>query len=404
MTVRMCDVVLVGGGLQSALAALALLERPRPPSIAIIERGERLGGNHTWCFHEDDVPAEAGHLVAPLVVHRWGGHQVLFPSLRRRIGASYAAITSERLDQVVQARVAAAPGSALLLGRTARAVHADRVELADGEVVRGRLVIEARGPSAGPEGAERSGAGGAHVVDGGDGTGYQKFVGLELALEEPHQIDEPILMDATVAQLDGFRFVYVLPLRPDRVLIEDTYFADGPALDRALLRDRALAYARARGLGPAKVVREEHGVLPMPWRGDGGPRPARGPLVAGIQGGWFHPATGYSLPVAVRLAALIGRLAPDRIFGPELSALAARVRRQAAFARQLNRLLFRWCTPDRRWEVLARFYRLPEATIRRFYALDLRPADAARILIGRPPGGLSLRTRLGRGRGAELAS
>ena len=394
---------MVGGGLQSALAALALLDRPGPPAIAIVERGERLGGNHTWCFHEDDVPAEAARLVEPLVVHRWAGHQVLFPSLRRRIGAAYAAITSERLDEVVRARVAAAPGSALLLGRSARAVHADRVELEGGEVVRGRLVIEARGPAAaGPD--ARGGTAGARVVDDGDGTGYQKFVGLELALDTPHQIDEPILMDATVAQLDGFRFVYVLPLRPDRVLIEDTYFADGPALDRALLRDRALAYARARGLWPARVVREEHGVLPMPWRGGGGPRPVRGPLVAGIQGGWFHPATGYSLPVAVRLAALIGRLAPDRVFGPELDALAARVRRQAAFARQLNRLLFRWCTPERRWEVLARFYRLPEATIRRFYALDLRPADAARILIGRPPGGLSLRTRLGRGRGAELAS
>ena len=49
-----------------------------------------------------------------------------------------------------------------------------------------------------------------------------------------------------------------------------------------------------------------------------------------------------------------------------------------------------------RWQVLARFYRLPEATIRRFYALELGAADQARLLIGRPPPGLSLRTRLAR--------
>ena len=35
-----------------------------------------------------------------------------------------------------------------------------------------------------------------------------------------------VVMDATVPQEDGFRFVYALPLDPDRVLVEDTYFSD----------------------------------------------------------------------------------------------------------------------------------------------------------------------------------
>ena len=37
-------------------------------------------------------------------------------------------------------------------------------------------------------------------------------------------------------------------------------------------------------------------------------------------------------------------------------------------------------------------YRLPEATIRRFYALELTLGDRARLLVGRPPAGLSLKT------------
>jgi len=202
-----------------------------------------------------------------------------------------------------------------------------------------------------------------------------------------------------VAQIDGYRFVYVLPLAPDRLLVEDTYFSDGAALDRAALRQRALAYARSRGFAGAEVVREEEGVLPMPWRGDGLPRPSGSPVAAGYQGGWFHPATGYSFPVAARLAALVGALDRDRLLGGALDRMAASVRRQAAFARQLNRLLFRWCAPGERWQVLERFYRLPEELIRRFYALEMAPRDMARILIGRPPRGLSLRARL-RGGGA----
>ena len=375
------EYVLVGGGLQNALVAMALLERPRPPSIALVERGPRLGGNHTWCFHAGDAPPGSAAWIDPLVAHRWAGHEVVFPTLRRRIEVPYAAITSDRLDQVVRARLGP---EGLHLGASVRAVEAHRVVLDDGRILSGRVVIDARGPASGP----------------GGGCGYQKFLGLELALERPHGLDLPLLMDATVAQIDGFRFVYVLPLAPDRLLVEDTYFSDGAALDRASLRQRALGYARSRGFGRGEVVREEEGVLPMPWRGDGLPRPgAAGPLAAGYQGGWFHPATGYSFPVAARLAALVGALEGERLFGGELARLAAAVRRQAAFARQLNRLLFRWCAPAERWQVLARFYRLPEELVLRFYALAMAPQDMARILIGRPPRGLSLRARL-RGGGA----
>jgi lycopene beta-cyclase len=372
------EYVLVGGGLQNALIAMALLDRPRPPCIALVERGERLGGNHTWCFHAGDAPAGASW-IDPLVVQRWGGHEVLFPTLRRRIASEYAAISSERLDAVVRARLAAAPGSALFLGRSARSIGPDRVVLEDGEVLSAPVVIEARGPSS------------------QDGAGYQKFLGLELALDRPHGLTEPTLMDATVLQVDGYRFVYVLPLAPDRLLVEDTYFSDRADLDRDALRARVLGYARSRGFGRAEVVREEEGVLPMPWRGSGLPRPSASPLAAGYQGGWFHPATGYSFPIAARLAALVARAEP--LFGPELERLAASVRRQATFARQLNRLLFRWCEPGQRWQILERFYRLPEALIRRFYALELEPGDMARLVLGRPPRGLSLRARM-RGTGS----
>ena len=39
--------------------------------------------------------------------------------------------------------------------------------------------------------------------------------------------------DATVEQLDGFRFLYTLPFGPDQLLVEDTRYSDGPALPRA---------------------------------------------------------------------------------------------------------------------------------------------------------------------------
>lgn len=373
------DYILVGGGLQNGLIALALLDRRPGSRIALVEKASALGGNHIWCFHAADVAGDTDAFVAPLVVHRWPGYEVAFPGLRRELASSYAAVTSERLDQVVGERVAAAPGCDLLLDATAVRIEADRVELDDGRVLRGALVVDARGP-------ERAG------VDGRS-TGYQKFAGLELQLDAPHGLTRPVLMDATVPQVDGFRFVYTLPLAPDRLLVEDTYFSDTPDLDDARVLGQVRAYAAARGWAGAREVREERGVLPLPWYGDCAPGPV-GPLVAGYQGGWFHPVTGYSFPVALRLADHVSRMPAAHVFGPGLQALAQAQQKQLDYCYWLNKMLFQWFAPADRYNVLERFYRLPEDLIRRFYALTLTTGDRARILLGRPPRGLSLRAAL----------
>lgn len=376
------DCVLVGGGLANALVALALLERDVGARVALVERASRIGGNHTWSFHEDDVPAEARSFVDPLVAYRWPGYEVAFPGFSRALASAYATVTSERLDAVVRARFAACPGARLLLGREVASVQAERVVLADGEPLEATLVVDARGPErfAAPE-----------------GTAWQKFVGLELALAAPSPVRVPRLMDATVPQLDGYRFVYTLPFADDRVLVEDTYYADDPSLDVAAIEARVLAYARSAGLEVAGVVRREAGVLALPMRGAAPPSAPDAPLVAGFAGGWFHPTTGYSFPMAVRLALHVAASGVAGARGPALAALAAAHERQAAFARLLNRLLFRAVAPEERWHVLARFYRLPEPTIRRFYAMTTTAGDRARIVCGRPPEGISLRAALAQG-------
>jgi lycopene beta-cyclase len=211
-------------------------------------------------------------------------------------------------------------------------------------------------------------------------------VGLEVELDRPPPLAHPVVMDATVEQIDGYRFLYLLPLGGRRLLAEDTYFADQPSLDRERLRARVRDYLARRGLQVAAVVREESGVLPMPWA-DPGPALDR-PLAVGYRGGWFHPATGYSFPVAVRLAERFAAAAPAPPSAGALADLRRRHRAQARFARGLNWLLFRAVEPAQRWRVFARFYRLPEPTIRRFYALDTTPLDRARVLAGRPPRGL----------------
>ncbi len=367
------DYLLIGGGLQNALVALAVFARDPAARVCLVERGSQVGGNHLWCFHGSDLNQAGEELVRPLVLRRWDGYSVRFPSFERRLDSPYTAVSSDRIAAHVAAAFAARAGSELILNGAAARVDAVSATLDDGRVVEARVVIDARGPEA----HERQ-----------DVIGYQKFLGLELELEAPCTLTEPIVMDATVAQHDGFRFVYTLPLSPTRVLVEDTYFADGPELDVAAARARALSYARSFGLGAARVAREEVGVLPLPRVST--PTGSASPLRAGYAGGWFHPTTGYSFPVAVRLALHIAGSRPDTLFDPPFDALSREHARQQRFACLLNRLLFQAMPERSRRNVLERFYKLPEPSIARFYALSTTAMDRARILCGRPPQGLSL--------------
>jgi lycopene beta-cyclase len=170
--------------------------------------------------------------------------------------------------------------------------------------------------------------------------------------------------------------------------VEDTFFSRSPSLEEPARVEAVLSYARRFGV-VEEVLRQERGVLPMPWSTLEQPAPERSPLSAGYRGGFFHPATGYSLPIALRLACHVARQFPN-VFGEPMRALHRAHRSQARYAQRLNALLFHAFPPAAMWNVFARFYRLPEALIARFYALRMTRLDRVRILVGRPPSGFSI--------------
>jgi lycopene beta-cyclase len=365
------DVLLVGAGLANGLLALRLTAaRPGLRVVLFDARAPDAPDPHTWSFFASDVEGAVRSWLLPLSAHRWEGYEVRFPAHARALSTPYASLTGEGLGRALRAAL----GADLRLGRPAAALDAEGVTLDGGERWTAPLVIDGRG-------ARSS----AHLS-----LAWQKFVGLELRLVRPHGLDRPTIMDAAVEQLDGYRFVYLLPFAPDRVLVEDTYYSDGPGLDRAAIEARIAAYAATRGWEVAEVASREEGVLPIALGGDleaylaeaGADVPA-----VGLRAPLFHPVTGYSLPEAAALA-------DDLAGAPELTsrAIAERVRarvrrrwRETAFLRALNRMLFLAAEPEERYRVLQRFYRLPQPLVERFYAGRPTLGDRARILAGAPP-------------------
>nr|WP_153401103.1 lycopene beta-cyclase CrtY [Polymorphobacter fuscus] len=365
------DIILAGGGLANGLIALRLAQVRPDVRVAIVETGDVLGGNHTWSSFTGDLSPEQQRWTAPLFEHRWEHYEVRFPRLQRRLESGYGSATSERLAAAV---TEALPPAAIFTSMPVVALTPTSVTLADQRVLTAGAVIDGRGQ--GP----------TKALD----LRWQKFLGIEVELAAPHGLTGPIIMDATVPQRDGYRFIYTLPFGPTRLLIEDTYFSDGADLSLDLLRQHLADYAEAQGWTIVATHREEHGILPLGIGGDieafwdegdeGVPR-------VGLRSGMFHPVTGYSFPDAVQIADLVAAL-------PVLDAatIYAAVRRHSVDAwrargmyRLLNRMLFLAALPDERYRVLERFYEHDEALVGRFYAAQPKLRDWTTILSGKPP-------------------
>lgn len=361
--------MIAGGGLAGCLAALAMARlRPEIP-LLLLEGGESFGGNHIWSFFDADVAPDQFWLVEPLVAKRWDSYDIAFPARRRTLPTGYNSIRSTLLDGLVRERLR--PDQYRLRTSVAR-LETDRVELADGSVIDAAGVIDARG------------FGNLDALD----LGWQKFVGRDYVLRAPHGLERPIVMDANVAQHDGYRFVYCLPFADDRIFVEDTYYSIDPTLDRGAIGARIDSYMEAKGWVPASMEGEEEGVLPVTMGGDFDLFwPAGSPARMGVSGGFFHPVTGYSLPDAVRTAMLLA--AEPSFEGAGLSRMlrveAKQLWRERAFYRLLNRMLFRAAEPDQRYRVLEHFYRLDPDLVTRFYAGRSGALDKIRIVSGKPP-------------------
>ncbi|MEU1313948.1 lycopene cyclase family protein [Streptomyces tibetensis] len=290
------DVVILGGGAAGLSLAYRLLETA-VATVTVVEPpdGPARPAERTWCYwdqSDDDTDGfgEAVTATWPLLrVHdRDGSPLTVDPAPAR-----YRMVRSAAFERLVHARLARSPG-----GRLLRAT-ADTVRDVPGgaEVrctqpggrpltLRARLVFDSRPLRALPPARTQ-------LLQHFRGW----FVRTRTDRFDPAVAD---LMDFRVPQpRHGLAFGYVLPLAPDRALVEYTEFSKSPLTTAAY--EAALGhYAReVLRLGEFAVETAEQGVIPM--------TDARFPrrtgtavFRIGTAGGATRPATGYTFAAVQR--------------------------------------------------------------------------------------------------------
>lgn len=339
---------IIGGGLWGGLFAWLLHHRRPDVDFILHEKDDHLGGNHTWSFHKSDLTEEMFDLISPLVSHEWNSYEVKFPAYRKVVPLSYCSIKSTDFDRVIRAKI---PESKIRLGESVSPHESD-------------VVIDTRGKTYTSP------------------CGYQKFVGLELKLEAPHSFKRPILMDATVSQIDGFRFMYVLPFSPMTLLIEDTRYSSSPTIDHFRMKEHILDFLHKEGLSPKMVMREETGCLPIPFSTQDRTFESHVISLHHI----FHDTTGYSLPDALRI---FSKLVETDLSSPSINRVlndyVTLRKKHRDFFTFLNRLMFHAADDHERYRPLEFFYRSSPAQIKKFYSGNMNLLDKVRFFAGRPP-------------------
>lgn len=361
------DVIILGGGLSGGLLSYRLKQLQPNLDFLLIEKGDTLGGDHTWCFHKNDVAEDDFNWLSPLIVKSWDQHEVKFPNYSRMINSSYHAMKSARFHEVLFQALK----NHLLLGTSVKKASENEVILHDETVLQAKLVIDARGLRS--------------IQD--IHTAYQKFIGLELELETPHGKNFVTLMDTLCDQTNGYRFFYVLPWDDTKLLIEDTYYHESGKLDDKQIEKDILDYANRQGWKVKNILHKEKGVLPIPLTMNFDQSSQSTLPTIGLRGKIFNPTTGYSVPYAVRTANLLAKNTNwnKKRVKQIIQSVEKDVSKQSKFFLLLNRMLFLACKAPERYKVLQRFYTLSESLIHRFYSGTLRKSDYLKVLVGKPP-------------------
>ena len=276
------DLVILGAGCAglSLAARLARSSRGQHPrgghDVIVVDPRTEYTDDRSWCFWRPER-----HDLADLVSHSWSrwrfSDQTGTVAHHRVDGLRYQYVRGSDFYSRARERIAASPSVRLHSGVTASGIHRDdgvvRVQTDHGELVV-RQVIDTRPRAT-------------------DALLYQSFSGVEIESQHPLPFDsgEVGLMDAMAADSEGMHFRYTLPLDEHRALVEWTRFARSPVPFDVLAAELGSELARL-GLGRARVIRREQGVLAM-GGATPGPIPIAGVHLAGVGGGALRAASGY---------------------------------------------------------------------------------------------------------------
>ncbi|RFA12329.1 hypothetical protein B7R22_16135 [Subtercola boreus] len=407
------DVVILGAGCAGLSAAVAMLDAGSTGPILLIDSRTEYRDDRTWCFW-DVEPTPFSHLARSRIT-TWevrapggsgsrgsgsrssgsnGSRGSASPAVSARASApatAYLSLAANDFYGAALDRLAASGTVRLLLGEPALGWLESPTEVTvttASRLIRAKQLVDARGlrmPVAESQQPERPAPpGGIRARNRRRETWLpQAFAGLHIVTEHP--VFDPgscLLMDFTVDQRCGLRFMYVVPVSSTEALVEHVFLTETTLSEAGFIAGIDLYLAREFGLEPRdyRVLATERGCIPMTdsvFRD----RPSPRVTLLGTRGGATRPSTGYTF---LRIQRSCRSLAQRLVRGTDVAGLAdppARSLLDAIFLRFLAD------HPEHAPLVFHRMFdRVEPSALVRFLSEQSDWRDNARLILALPKG------------------
>ena len=176
---RRDGIVIAGGGLAGALAALAMARHRPDVPLLIIEEAETFGGTGIRTFSDAELGRDGAGLIGAEAIARWPGIYLSFPGLNRNLKIDWSGFGAVDLHRAL---VETLDPKQYRLGTRVVAVREDALVLDGGEEIKAESAIDARG------------AANLSMLE----LLYEARLEREYVFAAPHRVDRPVLIDANV--------------------------------------------------------------------------------------------------------------------------------------------------------------------------------------------------------------
>lgn len=368
------EYVILGAGCAGLSLCYYLLEQGVREPILILDRRDGFPDDRTWCFWNVEATP-----FSHLCIKRWNSWTVHYAGrTASQLSAQhpYLCLTAADFYGYALDRIASRGNVTLRLGESVEDCSEYGEEVL-ANTSRGdytaSYVFDGRGLPPGSPVFEEARKNAVWVP--------QKFLGLRLRTQEPVFDPETCtLMDFSVSQERGLRFVYVLPFSGREALVENVYLSDAEVSPDEHRAELAEYLSKVYGLEPGGylVDGEEQGYIPMTDYAF--PRnPGERTYSIGMLGGQTRTSTGYTF---LRIQRYCRALAESVVAGRDVPK-----RVDAARYHLLDKIFLRFMKehPEQCPGVYLRmFARLSPDTLVRFLTEKSTLADDVRLTLAMP--------------------
>jgi lycopene beta-cyclase len=283
------EFVILGAGCSGLSLCYYLLEGGVDAPILILDRKRTFEDDRTWCFW--DVESTPFSQLALKEWRSWDFVSAGGSAAQTTSRYPYKCLAGRDFYERALIRLAESPNVTLRLGEEIGGCVEENGEVrveTSGEIFRARQLFDGRGLSPGSPAFEEARRRAVWVP--------QKFLGLRIRAHKPvFDPERCTLMDFSVDQSRGLRFVYVLPMGEREALVENVYLSEAD-VSQAEHRAEIVAYLESVcGFSPDEyeTLGEERGYIPMTDYAFPRRLGERSHNI-GMLGGETRPSTGYT--------------------------------------------------------------------------------------------------------------